>query len=180
MTEESSEGGRRIDRITAPEFTRDLADLPLPDLRARRDECLAEREYLSLLRRLVQGRLDILRAEADLRRRGEEPSALVDHVAEAMSNSAPPGTVRGEAVRLAVPPEDETRAHGHIEQLVGDASISDPRSLSDDQLGTAIERLETEERAVSDDRRRVLDVHDVLQDELKRRFKENPAGALAP
>jgi hypothetical protein len=180
MSEEAPQGDRRIDRITAPEFVRGLPDLSLHDLRARRDECLAEREYLSLLRRLVQGRLDILRAEVQRRRRGDEPSSLVEHVAEAMSNATPAGTVRGEAIRLAVPPEDESRAQGHVEQLVGDATISDPRSLSDEDLDTAIGRLEGEERSVSDDRRKVLDAHDSLQDELKRRFKENPAEALAP
>ncbi len=180
MTDEPAEGPSRIDRITAPEFIRGLSDLSLNDLRARRDDCLAEREYLSLFRRLVQGRIDILGAEVGRRRRGDEPSTLVEHVAEAMSNATPQGTVRGEAIRLTVPPEDATEAHGRLEQLVGDASISDPRSLSEEELGAALERLETEERSVSADRRRVLDVHDALQDELKRRFKENPAEALAP
>jgi hypothetical protein len=180
MTDKPPEGPSRIDRITAPEFVRGLPDLSLHDLRARRDDCLGEREYLSLFRRLIQGRIDILRAEVDRRRRGDEPSTLVEHVAESMSNATSPGTVRGEAVRLTVGPGDATEANERIEQLVGDASISDPRSLSEEQLGAALERLETEERSVSADRRRVLDVHDALQDELKRRFKENPAEALAP
>ncbi|MFL5797117.1 MAG: aerial mycelium formation protein [Actinomycetota bacterium] len=180
MTDESPQEPSRIDRITAPEFVRGLSDLSLQDLRARRDDCLAEREYLSLFRRLIQGRIDILRAELDRRRRGDEPSTLVEHVAEAMSNATPQGTVRGEAVRLTIAPGDTTTANERVEQLVADVSISDPRSLSEDQLGTALGRLETEERSVSADRRRVLDVHDALQDELKRRFKENPAEALAP
>src|SRR4051812_13808653 len=87
MTEDQTPQERpRIDRITAAEFVQGLPDLSLHDLRARRDECLAEREYLSLLRRLVQGRLDILLAEGERRRRGDEPSSLVEHVAETMSN----------------------------------------------------------------------------------------------
>ena len=180
MTEESPEGQRRIDRITAPVYVHGLPDLSLADLRARRDECLAEREYLSLLRRLVQGRLDILRAEVERRRRGDDPSTLVEHVAETMANAGGPGTVRGEAVRLGVAEEDMTLARGRVDSLVDDASISDPRSLSDDEIASAIEALEAEEHSVSGDRRRVLDVHDALQEELKRRFKENPAEALAP
>ena len=39
-------GNRRIDRIRRPEFVEGLAGLSLEDLRARRDECYAEREYL--------------------------------------------------------------------------------------------------------------------------------------
>jgi hypothetical protein len=180
MTEESPPETHRIDRITAPEFVGGLSELSLSDLRARRDECLAEREYLSYLRRLVQGRLDILKAEAERRQRGDDPSRLVEHVAEAMSNAGPTGTVRGEAIRLTIPPEDITRAEARVAQLVAASANSDPRSFSDEEVGAALERLGAEERSVSADRRRVLDVHDALQDELKRRFKENPAEALAP
>src|SRR5262249_23513585 len=76
MTNAQPNGNRRLDRITAPGFAEDLQDLSLTDLRAKRDECLAEREYLSLLRRLVQGRLDIVRAEVERRRTGGDPSTL--------------------------------------------------------------------------------------------------------
>ena len=43
---------RRMDKIRDPSFVEGLPDLSLDDVRARRDDCLAEREYLSLLRRL--------------------------------------------------------------------------------------------------------------------------------
>jgi hypothetical protein len=39
-------GNRRIDKIRDPAFVQGLAGLSLEDLRARRDDCLAEREYL--------------------------------------------------------------------------------------------------------------------------------------
>jgi hypothetical protein len=180
MTNAQPGGNRRLDRITEPGFVEGLQDLSLADLRARRDECLAEREYLSLLRRLVQGRLDIVRAEVSRRAAGDDPSTLVDHVAHAMSNETTTGSSRGEAVRLLVPPEEMTLARRRVEGLVADSALSDPRSLPDDELADAKERLEAEERVVSDDRRKVLGIHDALQEELKRRFKENPAEALTP
>jgi hypothetical protein len=180
MTNAQPNGKRRLDRITAPGFTEGLRDLSLTDLRARRDECLAEREFLSLLRRLVQGRLDIVRAELERRRTGDDPSTLVDQVAHAMSNEAETGSSRGEAVRLAVPPEEMSLARRRVETLVADSGLSDPRELPDDELADAEERLKAEERTISDDRRTVLGIHDALQEELKRRFKENPAEALAP
>src|SRR5205823_11772670 len=65
-------GHRRIDRVLAPEYGQNLSELSLPEVKGRRDESLAEREYQSLLRRLVQGRLDILRAEQTRRAAGEE------------------------------------------------------------------------------------------------------------
>jgi hypothetical protein len=172
-------GKRRLDRITAPGFVEGLGDLSLSDLRARRDECLAEREYQSLLRRLVQGRLDIVKAEVERRRTGDDPATLVAHVAMAMSHESTGGTSRGEAVKLLVPPEEMTLARRRIEGLVADSALSDPRTLPDDELADVQEKLEAEERTVSSDRRKVLDIHDALQEELKRRFKENPAEALS-
>src|SRR3954447_8491915 len=179
MTNAQPNGNRRLDRITAPGFTDGLQDLSLADLRARRDECLAEREHLSLLRRLVQGRRDIVRAEVERRRTGGDPSTLVDHVAHAMSHDSA-GSFPGEAVRLLVPPEEMTLARRRVEALVADSALSDPRTLSDEDLADAMQGLEAEERTVSADRKTVLGIHDVLQEELKRRFKENPAEALAP
>jgi hypothetical protein len=180
MTEATPHGNRRIDHITASGFVQGLPELSLADLRARRDECLAEREYLSLLRRLVQGRLDIVRAEVERRRVGGDPATLVDHVAQAMSQDAVSSSSRGEAVRLLVPPEEMTLARRRVESLVADSALSDPRTLPDDVLAEVMTRLEGEETTVSADRRTVMDIHDALQEELKRRFKENPAEALAP
>jgi hypothetical protein len=71
-------------------------------------------------------------------------------------------------------------ARRRVESLVADSALSDPRTLPDDDLAHALRRLEEEERTISDDRRTVLGVHDALQEELKRRFKENPAEALTP
>jgi hypothetical protein len=48
-------GNRRIDRIRDEAYISDLDGLPLDDLRARRDDCLAARLRC---RRLVQGRAE--------------------------------------------------------------------------------------------------------------------------
>jgi len=75
-------GNRRIDRIRDPAYLEGLEALSLEDLRARRDECMAEREYLSLLRRLVQGRAEILKAELDARGGGKDAAPLIDRLSE--------------------------------------------------------------------------------------------------
>jgi hypothetical protein len=175
------DGKRRIDRILGPGYADNLASLPLDEVRRRRDECLAEREYLSLLRRLVQGRTDILQADRDRRAgsgRGTEGS-LVDDLPSILSDEGSRGAGRGEAVRVGVPEEELTLARRRIERLVADASISGPAELSDQDLDAAIGRLREEERRISDSRTSVMEVHDRLQDELKRRFKEDPSQALS-
>jgi hypothetical protein len=169
---------RRIDRIRDPAFLQTLHDLPLDVLRERRDDCLAEREYLSLLRRLLQGRAEILRAELDGRAAGEDRSDLIDHLTTILSDDHPV-TSRGEAVRVVVPDEEMLLARRRVERLASDVGISDPTSLDDAALGDAIEALAIEEHNVSDARLQVIGILDTLQDELKRRYKDDPTLALS-
>ncbi len=151
MSEQS--GNRRIDRIRRPEFVEGLAELSLEDLRTRRDECYAEREYLSLLRRLVQGRAEILRAEVERRGSGGEGGSLVDQLSTILSSEGQ-GPSRGEAVKVGLPEEEMLLARRRIERLVADAEISDPGSLDDERLAAAVELLVREEREVSQARKR--------------------------
>jgi hypothetical protein len=171
-------GSRRIDRVLSPDFVRDLPTVAVDELKHRRDDALAEREYLSLLRRMVHGRLDILRLEAKRRTEGGEGS-LVDQLSEVLAESER-GAARGEALRVAVPEASMSAARRRVERLVGDTTISDPSALSDKDLERAERRLAEEERMVSKARKAVIDVHDRLQEELKRRYKEDPSLITTP
>lgn len=172
----SEMANRRIDRIRRPDFVQALEGLSLDELRQRRDDCLAEREYLSLLRRLVQGRAEILKAEVERRGGAADQTPLVDRLAEILTGE-PQGPARGEAVRVSVP-ENEMLARRRVERLVADSGLSDPGSLDDEQLANAVELLVGEEREVSAARGDVLAVVDAIQDELKRRYKEDPSLVL--
>jgi hypothetical protein len=169
---------RRIDRILGSDYATSLEGMTLDDLRARRDECMAEREYLSLLRRLLQGRAEILRAELESREATGPSGPLVDRLAAILTADEPPVTSRGEAVRIGLPEEEMLLARRRVERLSADAGISDPSRLDDDALASAIETLATEEHQVSQARHDVIGVLDALQDELKRRYKEDPTLAL--
>ncbi|HKE53490.1 MAG TPA: aerial mycelium formation protein [Actinomycetota bacterium] len=171
-------GNRRIDRIRRPEFVRGLSELSLDELRERRDDCYAEREYLSLLRRLVQGRAEILRAEIERRGSGADSGSLVDELATILSSEGQ-GPSRGEAIKVGIPEEEMLLARRRIERLVADAEISDPGALDDDRLAAAVDLLGREEREVSAARNDVLHAMDELQDELKRRYREDPTLVLS-
>lgn len=174
----SEPGHRRIDRIRRPGFVDGLDELGLEELRGRRDECLAEREYLSLLRRLVQGRAEILKAEIERRGGTEQQIPLVERLAEILSGE-PHGPTRGEAVKVGLPEEEMLLARRRVERLVADAGLSDPGALDDARLAAAVEALAREEREVSHDRSDVLVALDALQDELKRRYKDDPSLVLS-
>lgn len=174
----SEQGHRRIDRIRDPAFVEGLEELSLEELRARRDECLAEREYLSFLRRLLQGRAEILRAELERRSRGGDDGPLVERLAEILAGEGQ-GPARGEAVRVSLPEEEVLLARRRVERLVSDAAISDPSALDDERLAEAADRLVREEREVSQVRAEVIRVLDRLQGELKRRYREDPSLVLS-
>jgi hypothetical protein len=173
-----TDGNRRVDRIRDPSYVEGLGDRSLDDVRALREECLAEREYLSLLRRLVQGRAEILKAELDARGGTDDRGPLVERLGAILAGDEHGGASRGEALKIGVPDEELLLARRRIERLVADAGISDPQTLDDDQLAEAVEILAREEHAVSEARSAVIAVLDVVQDELKRRYKEDPTRVL--
>jgi hypothetical protein len=168
-------GKRRIDHVLAPDFTEGLEQIDLGELRRRRDVCRAEREYLSYLRRLLQGRRDILQAELDRRRRGGDSESVLSHLAAILAD-APVGPSRGEAPVVTIPDEEITLARRRVERLVSDSRLSDLPALSDEELEDAVVQIDEEERTLSDLRGRVIDVHDTLQAELVRRYREQLGG----
>ena len=171
-------GSRRIDRILHPQYADGLAAMSLDDLRSRRDECLAEREYLSLLRRLVQGRAEILKAEVERRGGTGQGGTLVERLSKVLSTEGH-GSSRGEAVKVGLPEEEMLQVWRRVERLVMDAGLSDPTALDDRQLSGAVDVLEAKEQEVSRDRSAVIDVLDRVQEELKRRYKEDPSLVLS-
>lgn len=171
-------GNRRIDRIGRPEFIQGLSELPLDELRQRRDDCYAEREYLSLLRRLVQGRAEILKAEVERRDSGGDEGSLIERLSTILAAEGK-GPSRGEAVKVGLPEEEMLLARRRVERLVADAGLSDPGALNDDRLGDAVDLLVREERGVSTSRAEVLHVLDVVQEELRRRYRDDPSLVLS-
>jgi hypothetical protein len=171
MTDAPVEGGkRRIDELMASGFTDDLGSLETDEIRRRRDMARAELEYVSFLRRLVQGRRDILRDELDRRRTDGATQDVLERVVSVLSEGTR-GASGGRAPTVPLPEDEIAMARRRVEKLVGDTELSDLGTLSDERLEAAIGKLEEEERGVSDARARVIQVHDALQEEMKRRLK---------
>ena len=97
-------GQRRIDRVLDPGFTEGVDQLGLPELRARREEAEAEEADVSYLRRLLQGRLDILRAELVRRSATDEQdvAGLLAGLPAILSDDSP-GTTFSAVPRVQVP-----------------------------------------------------------------------------
>lgn len=164
-------GNRRIDQVLAAGFTDDLGALDTDEVRRRRDLARSEREYLSFLRRLLQGRRDLLRDEVDRRRTGGQAPPVMERVVSVLSEGTR-GPSRGEAPVIPMPEDEIAMARRRVERLVSDARLSNLDGLSDDELDEGVRRIDQEEREVSDTRARVMEVQDALQEEMKRRLRE--------
>jgi hypothetical protein len=167
-------GRRRIDRVLAPDYVRDLGRLALAEVRTRRDDAAQEETDLSYLRRLLHARIDIVKAEQKRRQEGGSSSVverLVEILADNVVRPAPSGSGRHQ-------PLEPSRAEAHrrhVEALVSDADLSDVSSLPDDRLELALRTYAAEEESVSKRRREVQKVVDALNDEIGARYKAGSA-----
>ncbi len=164
-------GRRRIDKVLAEDFAADLGGLDLDDLRSRRREAEQEEADLSYVRRMLQGRMDILRAE--LARRAGGGDKIVEHLSAVLADTGRSDHGLGRFLRVEPSRVDEHRRL--VEQVIADVGVSDVEGRSDDDLRAALGRLESFEQGVSEDRRAVQTVMDALTAEVAARYKSGSA-----
>lgn len=164
-------------RILDPAFLDDLPSRSTDEVRSMRAECQSVETGLSYLRRVVQGRLDIVDAELARRRSGGDPadlSSLIDQLPTILSDHLrAPGNGRlpNTLDTGATDPELE----GRIDELVAAYGLDDITAVADDQLTTARVALAELESEVSTRRRALFDRIDELQAELTRRYRTGEA-----
>jgi hypothetical protein len=166
-------GRRRIDHVLAADFLNDLGSVALGDVRSRRHEAEQEEADLSYVRRLLQGRIDIVRAELG-RRTGDERGSLVDQLAGILADT-PAGEPHGLGRHNVVEPSRVADHRRSVEQLVSDVGVSDVVNRTDDELAESLTRLTSYESAVSRNRRRVQEVMDACTAEIARRYQSGEA-----
>ena len=166
-----------LDRILSADYQGDLQRRPMDDVRSMRSECQAVETGLSYLRRLVQGRLDIVGMELQRRRDGGEPgdlASLVSRLPEVLSeHSRSPGV--GRLPQTMAPGEIDPRLEQQLNEIVEGHDIESLPGLGDDELLALHDALEGFEREVSARRRDVFDRIDALQAEITRRYRTGEA-----
>jgi hypothetical protein len=174
MTSPMPGGRRRIDRVLAPDFLDGLEGLDLDDLRARRREAEQEEADLSYVRRMLQGRIDILRAELSRRSgSGAGDDKIVDHLSRILSD--PDRADRGLGRFLTVEPSRVDEHRRAVEQIIADVGVSDVEGRAEHDLQDALERVEEFEHGVSEDRVVVQKIMDTLTAEVTRRYRTGAA-----
>jgi hypothetical protein len=168
-------GRRRIDRVLAPGFLDGIADRPLAEVRALRDDAAQEETDLSFLRRLLHARIDIVRAEQRRRAEGGQTEVVADLAAILADNAIAPASGLGRLQTLEPSRADSHRRY--VEALVADVDLSDVGSLSDDKLADALSAYSSVESSISQRRRQVQAVVDALNAEIAARYRAGTASA---
>jgi len=166
----------QLSEVTDPSFLDGLQGWTLEELRARRADATATETGLSYMRRIVQGRLDIVLAEQEHRRTGDraDVSRLVEELPSILSgNVHAPGL--GRLTTVLAPGELDPDLEERLEGILPAAKLGGLTGITDGELAEAAGGLAELERSVSATRRAVLDVLDRLQEEIVRRYRTGEA-----
>jgi len=166
---------RRLDKLLDPDFVDALDGTPDDELRMRLRESREEEEELSYVRRLLHGRLDILRAELEARKGGRGTAQAIEVLQEALTESGEMSRHRG--ARAPVGARAAASAgRRRAERVVSDDHLARLPDLDANEIENVIGRATAEERRVSDERRKLHAVIDTLEAELANRYR----AGLAP
>ena len=169
-----SQASRRIDRVLSEDYLTGLDTAPLEDVRSLRDEAEQEEVDLSYIRRLIQGRMDIVRAELNRRDGHGSSGTLVEGLAQTLADE-PRAPARGLGRHTSVEPSRVDSHRRYVEALVADVDLSDTGARTSGQLAHAMRVLAGEEQVLSGKRREVQTVMDACSAEMTRRYRDGEA-----
>lgn len=173
----SPAGGVTVDALLEPAFLEDATRRSMAEVRTLRRQAEQEEVNLSYTRRLLQGRLDIVRRE--LQRRAEHDGrSLVDLLPEILAEKGR-GPAHGLGRHQTVQPADPQEYEAWVNSLTPGADLSAITELSDAQLESAARSLAEAEKGLSERRRGVQQVMDALAAELGRRYRDGEADVAA-
>lgn len=152
-----------------------LSALHLSELRRLRHAARREEAGLSFARRLLQGRIDILRAELARRRRVSPPvgSPVLDRLPEILTDAPTPHRASARHVTLTPPPGDAYRRL--VATVLGEVALSDLAARTDEELRQALRRLDDHEQRLSQRRQELHRAADRCGAEIARRYREGEA-----
>lgn len=166
-----------LDDILDPAYHADLEARSTADIRRMRAECEDEEEGVSYARRLLQGRLDILRAELARREAdGDVDAAELLDALPAILGTDPShsGPAQARSTRLRVP-ESAQQHEARLDQIVDGEELASVDDHDVVRLRELVDELSTFEHELSGLRRALFERIDALRDELARRYKDGRA-----
>lgn len=151
--------------------------MTLADIRARRHELQAAEDAVSFVRRMAQGRLDLVHDEQRRRASGAEPpsGSLAERLAEVFGQQHGGGSAR--------PPRETDVPADHplsvqLDELCDEHRFAELESLDDRTLSDLESALGMFEKECSRQRHQLFEEIDALTAELVRRVREGGTGSV--
>lgn len=166
-----------LDQLLDPAVREGIEDRPLDEVRRLRNRCQSAENGLSFVRRLVQGRLDIVHAEIERRREGGSPAKVSDLLEDLPTILA--DRIRGPG--LGRPPQDLAPAEvpddllAELDEVAGVDALGELTERDARAVDAQLARLEDLEQRISGLRRQLHEQIDVLQAEITRRYRTGEA-----
>lgn len=159
---------RRLDRITDPSYLDGLADRSDDELHAMKAEASEVETEVSYVRRLAQGRIDVVEAHRSTAAGGGGLDSLIAQLPEILARDlrAPQAQARLVTNLAPDPKIDFTRG---LERLIGDDSLVRLPEMSDEEHAELVEELRALEHDMSTRRKRLHEVIDAIDLEIGRR-----------
>jgi hypothetical protein len=170
-----------LTRLFAPDYLKGIKERSLDEVRAMRAECQDVEEVESYLRRVVQGRLDVVHSflahtVGDLDSAVSELSSIIG------SGPARPSGY-GRLPSQMSPDMEKVDLTREIDEVLNAEGIGKLPTMSEDELRAIGDRLTVLEQRISDERRTLHERIDALQAEIVSRYKTGEAtvdGLLVP
>ena len=166
----------QLERLLTPDYLEGLKERPLAQVRAMRAECQETETAVSYLRRLAQGRLDIVHACLD---RGDDGDGGLDSLVERLPSiigSGPPRPAGfGRLPSQMSPDMDKDDLTAEIDAVLDAGRIAELPTMDDADLRAMAGQLTEIETRISDARRALHERIDKLQAEIVSRYKTGEA-----
>jgi anti-sigma-K factor RsiG len=174
-----------LDRLFAPDYLAGLPDRSMEEIRAMRDECQEAETAVSFLRRVAQGRLDIVHVY--LNEDGAEDGAvdlnkLVERLPEIIGAGPPRPPGPGRLPASMGPDLRHADLTDGIDAVLDATRIGELPTMDRAKLQDIADQLGALEAQISDNRRSLHERIDKLQGEIVDRYKRgdaSPDGLLA-
>ena len=164
----SEQAKRTMDKVLELAYAAGTEALSTEDLRSRKEQCAGVEAEISFSRRILQGKLDILRHARTARQEGDA-SIATSLVGKLPSILADPSGTKAQLRHVSLDPGGGSEGRRTTEQLGG--LVADVDEMSAEQMSTLIEELEKAEAKASEDRRKVHAVIDQIDAELVKRLR---------
>ncbi len=177
MVSRPAQTGRYDPDMTDEAYLQGLEQRSTDDVRAMRAECQSLETQVSFVRRLAQGRLDIVDAELDRRHKGRPPSDLAEMVAALPDTLGRHLTAPGSGRRPTTiePIEPDPLLVEPLDRILDVDALGLLPSRSDSELGQIRSALAEVEADLSARRRLVFERLDALSAEITRRYRTGEA-----